>query len=233
MIPKIIWQTYECEYQDLPNYIKEFTYTWINKNPDWEYRYMSGKQREIFILDNFGNEWLDIYNSYPYRIMKSDIWRYMVLYVYGGFYVDLDTKCIDPIIKWLPKDKNFIVSIDYDYENFSNGYILSCPRSPIMLSVLEYIKNKPIKNKYRNKVHEVYLRTGPQAFSEGIRNSLDLQLLPSNDYLIYNECKKAIDYGFYCLGGEEWDIFNGKSIYHETASKNWTDQYLPWQIIQE
>ena len=52
MIPKIIWQTYECPYDELPQYAKDCTKTWIDKNPTWEYRYVDAQEREKFVLDN-------------------------------------------------------------------------------------------------------------------------------------------------------------------------------------
>ena len=70
MIPKIIWQTYETPYKDLPKYIIEYSNSWIEKNPDWEYRYMSATEREQFVEEHFGKEWLKIYKSYPYNVMR-------------------------------------------------------------------------------------------------------------------------------------------------------------------
>ena len=53
MIPKIIFQTYGCDYSELPSYIKNCTETWKEKNPEFEYVYMSEKQCNDFILENY------------------------------------------------------------------------------------------------------------------------------------------------------------------------------------
>ena len=37
MIPKNLFQTYYCEYKDLPSYVKNCTETWQEFNPDFNY----------------------------------------------------------------------------------------------------------------------------------------------------------------------------------------------------
>jgi hypothetical protein len=89
MIPKIIWQTHEWEYEDLPYDYKMASLTWKNINEDWEYRYVSKKDREKYI-EEYDKGLLRFYNSCN-GITQSDIWRYVVLYLHGGVYVDMDT----------------------------------------------------------------------------------------------------------------------------------------------
>ena len=52
-IEKIIWQTYETSYDELPGYAKESINTWKHHNPDWDHGYMSGPDREEFFKVNF------------------------------------------------------------------------------------------------------------------------------------------------------------------------------------
>jgi len=42
MIPKIVWQTHECKYEDLPEIYKDNAETW--KFDGWDYRYHSASQ---------------------------------------------------------------------------------------------------------------------------------------------------------------------------------------------
>ena len=56
MIPKVIWQTYECDYDKLDLKALECSSSWKQINPEWEYIYVSGKEREQFVLKNFGKE---------------------------------------------------------------------------------------------------------------------------------------------------------------------------------
>ena len=38
-----------------------------------------------------------MYQNFPYNVQRWDTIRYMMLYVYGGIYTDLDTECFQPI----------------------------------------------------------------------------------------------------------------------------------------
>ena len=37
MIPKIIWQTYESSFEELPKEAKNLVTIWKEKNPEWEF----------------------------------------------------------------------------------------------------------------------------------------------------------------------------------------------------
>jgi hypothetical protein len=108
MIPKIIWQTHEWEYEDLPYDFKMASLTWKNLNPDWQHKYVSKKDREKHIAE-YDKNLLRFYNSCD-GITQSDIWRYVVLYLHGGVYVDMDTLACGKLTEILPefdKGKDF------------------------------------------------------------------------------------------------------------------------------
>jgi mannosyltransferase OCH1-like enzyme len=95
MIPKIIWQTHELPYNELPNFQKDITNTWKNLNPGWEYNYVSAEERSIHVqeYDNF------LYECYKQcsGINQAEIWRIVILYKHGGFYADMDSICTMPL----------------------------------------------------------------------------------------------------------------------------------------
>jgi mannosyltransferase OCH1-like enzyme len=43
--------------------------------------------------------------SFPVGAMRSDFWRYAVIYMHGGIYGDIDTWCKRPVQQWLPAEK--------------------------------------------------------------------------------------------------------------------------------
>ena len=61
---------------------------------------------EILINDKYANL-LPIYNSYPFFIQKVDMAKYIILYEYGGMYLDVDLD-IKSSINQLPLDKCII-----------------------------------------------------------------------------------------------------------------------------
>lgn len=43
---------------------------------------------------------LEIYDRLPRRILKSDLFRYLMIFLKGGVYADPDTSCIVPVAEW-------------------------------------------------------------------------------------------------------------------------------------
>jgi mannosyltransferase OCH1-like enzyme len=95
MIPKIIWQTHENEYNNLLPFQKDITNTWKNLNPGWDYRYVGSKKRSEDVKEY--DEFLHSYYLESTKIHQSDIWRLVAIYNHGGFYSDMDAVCIKGI----------------------------------------------------------------------------------------------------------------------------------------
>lgn len=204
MIPKIIWQTYETNYEDLIDDAKQCSQTWIDKNPGWEYRYMSATDRENFILNYFGQEWLDIYNMCPKNIMKANIWRVLVIYKYGGMYVDLDTVCNIPIDDWI-KEKDMIVCIDDDMINYAFFAFLSTPSNIALLDMMNNIK-KAFQNPNFLNDRAVFDLTGETIWTDAIEKNKD-------NIFIFNDYK----------------MFESQLLKHFGTFKNWHEKgYSQW-----
>jgi mannosyltransferase OCH1-like enzyme len=219
MIPKIIWQTYESEYKDLPPLALECANSWQEKNPDWEYRYVSGKEREEFVLNNFGQEWLDIYNSYKANIVKSDLWRYMCLYINGGLYADLDILCKESIKNFFDLSHNFIASEEPDGLGYSQMIFASSLKNIFLENVLNNIKIKHYeKNNYSNIVDYVVNEAGYIIFTDSIIKTANSKEVNKNTFMLYKnkEAKRIHD----------------KAIKHYkagTKEKIFGSNYIAWQ----
>lgn len=173
MIPKIIWQTYESEYSDIPSKAKELVESWKLLNSEWEYKYISGKERLKFVKEYFSEEWYQIYISYPLNVMRSDLWRYMCLYTYGGLYCDLDTLCKAPIENWLNLNKKFVISEEPNDPGYAQ-FIFASEKNHVALSnLLNLIKERFYKDiEYKNTFERVENTTGYKIFTESINRTI-------------------------------------------------------------
>lgn len=228
MIPKIIWQTYKDPYDDLPDYIKDTAKTWQELNPEYEYRYMDDKEAESFVLEEFGQEWYDLFINVPIGVMKGDIWRYMIIYKYGGVYADLDCLCILPINTWIKDDYSLIVCPENETD-FCQWNFAAKPGNPIIENVLRLVKEALSNPDYTNP-NFVHAMTGPSIWTKGIVEYLEFNKKYNliNDCLEYNSLVKSKELGFYCYGGESWRLFHhiaSKNIY---GSQNWSHGYVQW-----
>lgn len=190
MIPKIIWQTYESDYKNLGPKTLECSLSWQNQNKDWEYRYVSAQDRETFVLDNFGEEWFNIYKSYKVNVLRATLWRYMCLYVNGGFYSDIDMICKKPINTWLDLDLDFAVSKEPNNSGLTQMIFASAPQSIFLKNILNDIKNIYYLNKETNKVYDnivdysIY-QTGYITFTKSIFKTIEENNL--DNFIVYTQ----------------------------------------------
>jgi mannosyltransferase OCH1-like enzyme len=172
MIPKTIFQTYGCDYSELPSYIKNCTETWQEKNPEFEYVYMSEKQCYEFILENYDKRHADIYSGLKHKAMKGDWWRYLIVNKLGGIYMDIDTVCRKPILSELDMSHNFITTLDLVPDAlFTQWGFASIANHPILNDLINHILDNYDMYPSNKKLIKTDL-TGPTAFQKSIENVL-------------------------------------------------------------
>ena len=237
MIPKIIWQTYEVPFDELPEYAKECIKTWKDSNPEWQYRYMDAKERDKFVLENFDSDWYDIFINLRHGVLKADIWRHMVMFKYGGVYADVDTLCKGPISLWLKNEMNTTYFIDDDNVFFCQFVLSSTPNNNIYKYILDSIKNK-LKDKNviyklnKNVKNFEQMIVGSAICTEAIKNFLNI---PKEFDLIKNY-KEIVNFEsllknkFFYYGKESYEMLHNYPIKHLMASLNWNKgDYIQWQ----
>jgi hypothetical protein len=120
-IPKIIWQTHEWAYEDLPQNFKATSMTWQNLNPGWEYRYVNAAEREHYVREA---DYL-LYKMYKVhdKVSQADMWRYLVTHEFGGVYADMDSICTMSLDQMIAKYQNNaqLVALPPDGGNFVNN----------------------------------------------------------------------------------------------------------------
>jgi len=227
-IPKIIWQTYKNPYDLLAPYMKDAIQTWKDLNPEYEWKYMDDEEAAEFIKREYGQEWHDIFINLPVGVMRGDLWRYMIVYKYGGVYADLDTECLIPVSTWMLDDKDFIVCPETDH-HFCQWTFAASPGHPILKSVLDLIKQRLLNPEYGSE-HFVHTHTGPAIWTDGINKALDIKvknLIDDSDLLNMSDNAKL--YKFHCYGKEQWRIFHFESVKHIYGSQKWNDgNYVQW-----
>jgi mannosyltransferase OCH1-like enzyme len=214
MIPKIIWQTYEQDYDSLSEEIKELTESWKKLNPEYEYRYMSSSDREKFVLENYGKEWFNIFINLPFNVMRANVWRYMVINTYGGVYVDIDTICKKPISYWIKNDHDMTITIEHPQEiSFCQFIFASKNNNLILINLLNSIKEKLSRNSHYNSNTDFVAET--------------------TGYLIWDHEIKDRKYmesvNIYAYVGEETKKIILESIQHLRGSINTFNGYEAWR----
>ncbi len=114
-IPKIIIQTSEDNKFKSLYHVNAF-YSMLEYNPEFEYRFFDAKERRKFIKEHFPGEVLDAYDAMIPGSFKADLFKYCILYLVGGCYMDnkfLMRKSIRKIIQ----ENNKVNCYDPSYDN--------------------------------------------------------------------------------------------------------------------
>lgn len=132
-IPKIIHQIWigpKKRPQKLMN-------TWRDKNPTW--------QHIIWSEENLSHwQWINQnhIDAMPEWNGKADIMRYEILYRFGGFFVDADSVCLNPLDNFFLENDSFTC-----YENekargalLATGYMGASKHNRLMLHVIEELQ---------------------------------------------------------------------------------------------
>lgn len=174
MIPKIIWQTHEWNWDNLPEKLKIQSNTWKDKNSNWKHEYCSKEQR-LEHMKKFGKKYLDTYLLIPNKMMQADFWRYCVVYHFGGMYIDMDTICRENnfLDTWIDLDKELVGSGNYDKDNsITNDFFAAERRSKFLEGFIDLVINN-IEEAYKsntiNSSKIIDTTTGPLIWSTEIK----------------------------------------------------------------
>jgi mannosyltransferase OCH1-like enzyme len=70
----------------------------VELNKEIEFHLYDENECKEFIKTHFNQYVLNAYESLFPCSYKSDLWRYCVLYVHGGIYMDIKYKCVTPFL---------------------------------------------------------------------------------------------------------------------------------------
>jgi len=153
-IPKIIHQVWLGG--EMPDKYKRLQQTWIDKNVGWEYKLWTDKDVEEFGLENS-----EIFNKLTNLGSKSDIFRYEILYRFGGVYVDTDFECVKSFDNFTHLDL-FTGTGQMSNPSIFNGLIGCCKENKMIKRLIENIKLDGDNNNW----NDIMKMTGPDYFTE-------------------------------------------------------------------
>lgn len=94
-IPQIVFQTWKSRV-DIPNNYRVWRETFHDQNPGFEILLWDDDDNREFVRARF--PWfLPTYDLYPKEIYRADAVRPLFLFLFGGFYADMDTECLRPL----------------------------------------------------------------------------------------------------------------------------------------
>ena len=148
-IPAIIWQTMKTN--QVPVSMKDYVDTWITLNPEYEYRFYDDDDIIDFLKNDFP-DFLEGYKKIKYGASKADLWRYLVMYKFGGVYADMDCRCLNPLRQWIDPKAAFATQLGIN-KDLCQWLIISVPENPIFLRAAQMTLHNIEQNNTRAVHH--------------------------------------------------------------------------------
>uniref|UniRef100_A0A6C0IX90 Glycosyltransferase n=1 Tax=viral metagenome TaxID=1070528 RepID=A0A6C0IX90_9ZZZZ len=225
-IPLNIFQVWHSN--DLLPSIKECSQEIQKLNPEFNYYLFNEESCREFIKQNFQDNVLYAFdNLIPYAF-KFDLWRYCILYLKGGIYLDIKYKPLNSFkfINLIDKEY-FCEDIEESFKGVYNAFIICKPRNILMLNAINKIVEHVLTKNYCNYGLEV---SGPLMLKKLINdnnikiNITDLHLysdkIEDNKLIIYNNDKPIL---------RMHENYRNEQL---SNGKHWAYQYMHSEIFK-
>ena len=187
MIPKRIYQTWKTK--DLPWGIKKVIKNMMDLNPSYSHYLYDDNEMDKFVLEHYPGDIYEAYNVLAIGAARADLWRYLILYKYGGIYLDIDAAILKPLDTLIQNSDSAIITREM-YEGLFNQWILIFRKGhPLLKEVItQCVEN--IKNKSSNNILHL---TGSTVFTNVINKCLISNTLKTK---IWNTLDNILDTEF-------------------------------------
>jgi len=198
-IPKNIFLTHKsiAFINSNPNLIKSFN-SWVQYKNQYKIHFFTDEMCNQFMKTHFSGKTYQAYCRLPMAVMKADLWRYCVLYTYGGIYSDTDAEClVNPNI--ITSAKSLLVCAPESDNIHLCQWCFAAPKnSPILKSIIDLSVKRILEIPEIKGEHIIHFLTGPGCFTTGIElylkennhtiygNKLDYQKYRNNIMCVFN-----------------------------------------------
>jgi mannosyltransferase OCH1-like enzyme len=186
---------YTCWHtKNLPPLMKANYDYLVESNPKISFHLYDEDDCRKFIKEHFEVEVLNAYNSLIPCSFKSDLWRFCILYIHGGIYMDIKYRCVNNFKFIALTEKEHFVR-DIQDNCIYTALIASLPKNELMRKCIYQIVEN-VKNKYYG-ISPLY-PTGPgllgKYFTNEERNNLEMyhgtssiENRPNEYYIVKND----------------------------------------------
>jgi len=199
-IPRMLHQIYLAGEHTIPTEIKKSRDRLIASNPNWTFRLYDNVSAEEFIQKYYGGKILRVYRriSPEYYAARADLLRYLIMYEFGGLYLDIKSWVSLPLSQVVKENEIFLfghwpnrsadqagfgwgrhpqIDAVFSRGEICNWFIASVRGHPFMGAVLDSVVDRIEKYKpWRDGTGKfgVLKLTGPIVYSNAIAPILDI-----------------------------------------------------------
>lgn len=224
MISKNIFQSWWTK--ELPSSVQFIINNMKKINPEYEYHLYTDNDMDEFVNNNFPGEISECYNKLNIIVAKVDFWRYLILYKYGGVYVDMDSMINKPLRDLINDEDEAIISAEKNDGMYVQWGLIFSHNHPILKRTIELVVDNIKNNKHPNDIHKM---TGPTVYSNAIN---DIHKSIFNDHIFHNQINHTTDMTYktanisYRIFGIDYNGYfsfdNGSTNVLKSKNPHWT-----------
>lgn len=162
-IPKVIYQTFKTN--KIPLLTKFYIWRFLKRNKGYSRKFFDDAQIDILIRENFDQRTYKAFARLQIGAAKADFFRYAVLYVYGGIYLDLDSDIIGVLDRVIRPDDTAVITHEKNRSLYAQWALIYDKGHPFLRRTIELIVRNIEENRYPHDVHQM---TGPTVYTEAI-----------------------------------------------------------------
>lgn len=162
-IPKVIIQVNTNE-----NKISDEIYKNIKQYaPTYQHVVYDIRQCKKFLQKEYGNDYVKLFEKLNTDSHKIDLFKYCYLYKHGGIYLNADVEIIRPLNQIFNKNYLYVI-LSKDDKSIYKGVVVSPPKNPIFLDLIQYIFTT-CNNKSTVLYEHIYARNFYKLLTNGIK----------------------------------------------------------------
>jgi mannosyltransferase OCH1-like enzyme len=238
MIEKNIFQSWYTK--DLHPLVQKEIDNFKKLNPEYTYNLYMDEDMDKFVNEHYPGEIAECYNKLNIIVAKVDFWRYLVLYKYGGVYLDMDSSIKTSLSTLIKDEDDAIITAEgnphmYTYVQWA---LIFGKGHPILKRTIDLIVENIKYNIYPNEIHKM---TGPYVYSRAV-NELHMDLFQGK-MIVHNHINKTTDityksngvsYRVYGIDYHPHFCFNHEATeYLYNNKKHWTVEQKEKSLIIE
>ena len=182
MIQKNVFQTWKT--QNFPQKIEKILNKNRKLNPDFKFHIYTDDQLFDFVKSNYDSEIFNAFEKLKHPVARADMWRYLILFKYGGVYLDIDSKFNNPITSFIEDDDEGLISAEKNKGNYVQWALFYKKEHPILSKTVEYIIENIDSGLYKNDIEKL---TGPKVYARSIE---EIYKLAENKPLEWSKINK-------------------------------------------
>lgn len=147
-VPLHLFQTWHSLH--LPPYMAKCVNDLKRANPEFTHHLYDDTMCRDFIQQHFDSEVVYAYDTLIPGAYKADLWRYCILYIHGGIYLDIKYTCVPPFkLMELTKKEHYVHDRDYiGMDGIYQALLVCYPKNPILYACIRKIVDYVYQNEY-------------------------------------------------------------------------------------